>query len=568
MVIFLIQKMLFVKRENAFLGFYTDGTSRENREGGIWNHNFLFFYFLFAYLCLMKNLPIGLQTLVEIRAKNAIYVDKTRLIHQMLTRGKYYFLSRPRRFGKSLLVSTLKELFLGNKALFEGLWIHDKWDWSKTNPVIHISFDAVSYTEMSLTEGLKIELNKQAKAVGISLVSTDLKGQFKELIETLFAQYGKVVVLIDEYDKPLIDYLEEEKIEQAKANRVILRDFYSILKNADTFLELVFITGISKFAKVSLFSHLNNLTDITLNKRYAALTGYTQEELEFYFDEHIESCRESLEMTREELLEQMKIWYDGYTWDGKTEVYNPFGTLNFLEDQFFKNHWFSTGSPDFLIEQMRKFDRFNVENSVVTSKILDKYDIENLALIPLMFQTGYLTVKKADARTGEYVLDYPNKEVRESMYEFLIDDIVKNPSRVHTGMTIQDLNRAFVSKNLNQVHKILNSLLADLPDETYKNQTEGLYHGLIHLVFSYLGLFVNSEVHSSEGQADAVVQTLTDIYIFEFKFNKTAEEAVTQIYTNHYANKYHATNKPITGIGVNFNADMRQIDGWAEVYDL
>jgi hypothetical protein len=512
----------------------------------------------------MKNLPIGIQSFADIRESDYIYVDKTQLVHQLVTTGKYYFLSRPRRFGKSLLISTLKSLFLGRKDLFEGLWIEDKWDWSKTNPVIHISFDAVSYTEMTLSEGLKIELSNQAKDYGLTLSSQDLKGLFKEFIMALSAKYGKVVLLIDEYDKPLIDYLEDDKLEQAKANRLILRDFYSVLKNIGDHLKLLFITGISKFSKVSLFSHLNNLKDITVGKRYAALTGYTQEELEFYFDDYIESCQESLGMSREELLQQMKIWYDGYTWDGVTEVYNPFGTLNFLDDQMFKNHWFTTGSPNFLIQQMRKFDRFDVENSSVDAASLDSYDIDNMELIPLMFQTGYLTVKKLNPRTSEMVLDYPNKEVRESMYQFLIHDIAKNPRRLHTGLTIQDLNKAFITKDLAQVQAIIKGLLADLPAETYKNQTEGLYHGLIHIVFNYLGLFVNSEVHSALGRADAVVQTLTDIYVFEFKFNKTAEEAMEQIHKKQYAHKYHALNKPITGIGVNFDSATRQMDGWIE----
>jgi hypothetical protein len=512
----------------------------------------------------MKNLPIGIQTLSEIRANNCIYVDKTERVHRLVTTGKYYFFSRPRRFGKSLLISTLKSLFLGQKNLFEGLWIENKWDWAKTNPVLHFSFDTVSYTELSLTEGLKRELNEQAENYGISLSATDLKGQFKELLQKMFTKHGKVVLLIDEYDKPIIDYLEDGQLDQAKANRLVLRDFYSVLKNADTHLQLVFITGISKFSKVSLFSHLNNLKDITLDENYGTLTGYTQEEVEFYFDDYLKIIETKLRLSREALINHMRIWYNGYSWDGDNRVYNPFGTLNFLADRVFKNYWFTTGSPEFLIKQMRKHNRFDVENAVVDSTILDKYDIENLALIPLLFQTGYLTVKALNPMTGELVLDYPNQEVRQSMYAFLIDDIAQNPHRIHTGMTIQDLNRAFLAKDLPQVHAILNSILADLPSETYLKQSEGLYHGLVHLVFNYLGMFAQSEVHSSNGRADAVVQTLTDIYIFEFKFNKTAEEAITQIKKNKYADKYRAANKIITGIGVNFSSDKKQIDGWLE----
>jgi hypothetical protein len=518
----------------------------------------------FTYICGMKNLPIGIQTLPEIREKNGIYVDKTELVHQLVTRGKYYFLSRPRRFGKSLLISTLKELFEGNKSVFEGTWIEDKWDWAKTHPVIHISFDAVDYQGLGLEKGIIKELKQCAKNNKIELTESTLKSLVEELIERLEAQYGKVVLLIDEYDKPIIDYLEDSKIDQAKANRAVLRDFYSVLKNAGDSLELVFITGISKFSKVSLFSHLNNLDDITTDESYGTLTGYTQTELAFYFDDYLKIIEIKLKLSRADLLERMRIWYNGYSWDGVHTVYNPFGTLNFLSKKVFKNHWFSTGSPEFLIEQMRKHNRFDVENAVVDAIVLDKYDIENLALIPLLFQTGYLTVKEMDVMTGEMVLDYPNKEVRESMYQFLIDDLAKNAYRTNTGRTIQDMNKAFLSKDLEQVQRILNAILADLPSETYKNQTEGLYHGLIHVIFSYLGQFVDSEVHSSQGRADAVVQTATDVFIFEFKFNKTAEEAADQIQKKQYGDKYRASNKTITGIGVNFNADTRQIDGWLE----
>ncbi len=512
----------------------------------------------------MKNLPLGIQTLSEIRENNCIYVDKTELVHKLVTTGKYYFLSRPRRFGKSLLISTLKSLFLGHQNLFEGLWIEDKWDWSKTNPVIHLSFDATNYQGYGLAKAISKDLAECAKKYSIELLETDFKSQFKELIDSLSNKYGKVVLLIDEYDKPIIDYLENAKIEQAKENRLILRDFYSVLKNADSQLKLVFITGISKFSKVSLFSHLNNLTDITIHPDYAALTGYTQAELEFHFEDYLQKCTQSLKISREALLLNMKKWYDGYTWDGETEVYNPYGTLNFLSKKMFQNYWFSTGSPNFLIEQMRKHARFDVENAVVNTAVLDKYDIENLALIPLLFQTGYLTIKELDMMTGDIVLDYPNKEVRESMYAFLIDDIAKNPHRLHTGMTIQDINRAFLAKDLFKVKEILNGLLGDLPNEVYKNQTEGLYHGLVHLIFNYLGMFISSEVHSSKGQADAVVQTLTDVYIFEFKFNKTADEALKQIKKQNYAVKYRASGKKITAIGVNFSSAGKEIDDWIE----
>ncbi|MDZ7879675.1 MAG: AAA family ATPase [Saprospiraceae bacterium] len=512
----------------------------------------------------MKILPIGMQSLAKIRYKNAIYVDKTKLIYELVTGGAIYFLSRPRRFGKSLVISVLKELYLGNKSLFEDLWIYDKWDWSKTSPVIHISFDETNYDDAGLDEAISFELKEHADKYGIELSATHYKMQFKELLKKLNAKHGKVVLLIDEYDKPIIDYLEKEGMETALKNQKVMKQFYSVLKNSDDLMELIFITGVSKFSKVSLFSDLNNPSDITLNKKYSTLCGYTQEELEFYFDAYLIQISEKLNLTREALLEHIKVWYNGYSWDGINRVYNPFGTLNFLDNEEFQNFWFATGSPNFLIKQMKIQTIFNVENVSVNTTQLEKYNIENITLIPLLFQTGYLTVKEKNTMTGDMILDYPNKEVRESMYQFLIDDLSYNPHRTHTGMTIKDLQQALVSKNLAKARDIINALLAALPYEAYKNQSEGFYHGLLHLIFSYLGMFIQSEPHLSHGRADVIVETLTDVFIFEFKFNKTAQEAITQIKNNAYADKYRILDKPITGIGVNFNEKKRKIDEWLE----
>ena len=330
-------------------------------------------------------------------------------------------------------------------------------------------------------------------------------------------------------------------------------------------MQFVFITGISKFSKVSLFSHLNNLKDITLSPEFSTLTGYTQNELEENFDDYLVEIEHKMQISRETLLQQMKIWYNGYSWDGINRVYNPFGTLNFLSDKVFRNYWFTTGSPKFLIDQMHERIVYDVENTLVDSIEFESYDIENVGLIPLLFQTGYLTIKELDIMTGDMVLDYPNKEVRESMYHFLISDLSRNPRRTATGRTIQDINKALQSRDLERVREIINSILADLPSETFIKQTEGLYHGLVHVIFSYLGVFVTSEVHSSIGRADAVVETTNDIFIFEFKFNKTGLEAIEQIKKKNYAGRYKTSGKRILGVGVNFNNDEKQIDDWVEV---
>ena len=310
---------------------------------------------------------------------------------------------------------------------------------------------------------------------------------------------------------------------------------------------------------------MNNLKDITLSPEFSTLTGYTQNELEENFDDYLVEIEHKMQISRETLLQQMKIWYNGYSWDGINRVYNPFGTLNFLSDKVFRNYWFTTGSPKFLIDQMHERIVYDVENTLVDSIEFESYDIENVGLIPLLFQTGYLTIKELDIMTGDMVLDYPNKEVRESMYHFLISDLSRNPRRTATGRTIQDINKALQSRDLERVREIINSILADLPSETFIKQTEGLYHGLVHVIFSYLGVFVTSEVHSSIGRADAVVETTNDIFIFEFKFNKTGLEAIEQIKKKNYAGRYKTSGKRILGVGVNFNNDEKQIDDWVEV---
>jgi hypothetical protein len=313
---------------------------------------------------------------------------------------------------------------------------------------------------------------------------------------------------------------------------------------------------------VSVFSDLNYLDDLTLDKNCATIVGYTQEELEFYFEERIQSTMKALELTREDLLERMRIWYDGFSWDGKTKLYNPFGTLNFFKKETFQNFWFSSGLPYFLFKIIKERLLFDVENSEINGQDLEKYDIDNLNLVPLLFQTGYLTVKSFDRLTEDMVLDYPNKEVRESMYRFMIDGLANNESRGGAHITNRDLVKAFQAADLDRVKEILNALLSDLPSEVYDKKSEGLYHGLLHFVFQLLGMYIKSEVHSSKGRADSVVETATHVFIFEFKFNRSAIEAMKQIKNKKYADKYRASQKLITGIGVNFVTKYKEIKGW------
>jgi len=264
----------------------------------------------------------------------------------------------------------------------------------------------------------------------------------------------------------------------------------------------------------------------------------------------------------EALLENMRVWYNGYSWDGKARLYNPFGILNFLSKQQFANFWFATGSPNFLIEQMRERQLFAVENMEVSNIVFEQFDLDYVAPVSLLFHAGYLTVKSVDVMTGEYVLDYPNKEVRESMYQFLIDELAPEQGHRHTGRTIRDMRQAFNTGDLEQVRQILDSMLAGLPYETFDKKSEGLYHGLVHIIFNYLGIYADSETHSSRGRADAIVQTPDTVYIFEFKFGESAEAAVAQIRERAYADRFRSSGKRMLGIGVSFDAAQRAIGGW------
>ena len=304
----------------------------------------------------MKNLPIGVQTFQKMREKNYIYVDKTQFIYAIAEENSNgnYFLSRPRRFGKSLMVNTLKELFLGNEHLFQGLWIYDKWDWSKTFPVIHLSFDAMDYRDLGLDKAISERMEEWAEFYGITLSKETYKGQFEELLRKLYAQKGKVVLLIDEYDKPIIDYLERGELPEALKNQKIMKNFYSVLKSSEQYLRFFFVTGISKFSRVSMFSDLNHITDLTLHPSFTTALGYTHQELELYFEDHLQAAQDKMKVSREVLLDKIRIQYNGYSWDGVTKLYNPFGILNFFDQKWLLNFWFTTGMPSFLVKIMRE----------------------------------------------------------------------------------------------------------------------------------------------------------------------------------------------------------------------
>jgi hypothetical protein len=512
-----------------------------------------------------RILSLSRQNYRDLREDNCIYVDKTEHIYKLCTEGKMYFLSRPRRFGKSLLLSTLSELFKGSQELFADTWIGDKWDWTKKNPILHISFNLVDYEEFGLKEGLRRTLLDFYNQYALTPPNDpSIKTLFADLLEQLHNKEGKIVILIDEYDKPIIDHLEFNEIDKAKDNQKILALFYGALKDKDHLIRLLFITGVSKFTRVSLFSKLNNLEDLTIHPKYATMLGYTEEELEINFPEYIEKALEQFpHYTRTELLAKIRLWYNGYSWDGITKLYNPFGILLFLSSHDFQGFWFQSGTPSFLAKKMLTESFFVAEDIEANTSFLDQYSLDNIETTSLMFQAGYLTIKEK-SEDGDLVLTYPNQEVRRAMYSFLMDSMT--PVRGGNGVSVVHLKKAFLANDLAKVESIVAAMFAGLAFDVYTHQTqqqvEGFYHGLIHILFKYLGLYIHSEVHSLKGRADSLVETPTHIYIFEFKINSDAQTAFQQIITKQYAVPFQADSRIKMGIGVNFNTVTRQLEGW------
>jgi Predicted AAA-ATPase/PD-(D/E)XK nuclease superfamily len=505
----------------------------------------------------LPNLPVGQQYFKSIIKGESIYVDKTKYIFNLCKQlDKGYFLSRPRRFGKSLTLDTIAELFSGNRALFEGLWIDDKWDWTQTYPVIRLSLDAISH-EDGLQEALQTAMHDIAKTFKIKLRKKSASSLFKELIEAVAEKTGKqVVVLIDEYDRPIIDYIDPYNLEKANAQRDILKAFFSILKNASNHIRFLLITGVSKFSKVSIFSELNHLSDLTLDPRYAALCGYTQEELEHFFAPY-------LKIMPEGTLEKMKLWYNGYSWDAETFVYNPFSVLNFFQTRTYRNFWFETGTPTFLIKLLRKRFSYTLEETEVSNLILEAFRLEEfdaLDVNSILLQTGYLTIKEKTPY-DTFILNYPNKEVKHSFGQFLLSEYTHTPVTINYGANIL---RALDNNNLAGAIKIINDLIQTVPDQNYIKDKEKFFHAIVHLIFTMIGTDVRSEMHTSIGRMDTVVILSHRIYLFEFKMNETAHDAIQCIKDRNYAASLRLRNLPITGVGVVFSTETKGVKDWSK----
>ena len=506
-----------------------------------------------------KKLPLGLQDFRGIIEGGYKYIDKTEYIHRIASTGKYHFLSRPRRFGKSITISTLQELYSGSKELFKGLWIEDKWDWSRKHPVVRFSFTSIGFQSLGLTAALNQELNNQAKAFGFSLENEGNAGKLKELI-TKLAQENKVVILIDEYDAPIINYLGKET-DKAYQNRELLKEFYTVLKDLDSSIELVFLTGVSKFSKVGIFSGLNNLTDLTMQSDFATMLGYTQRELEENFAEEIQAAATHLNLSTGELLAQMRLWYNGYCFQANAgRVYNPVSCNLFFYEKEFKNFWFATGTPTFLVNLLKQEGIFDLYFPPINTSGFESFDLDRLKPIAILFQTGYLTIQEKD-EDGLIQLDYPNKEVRDSMLEILIEAFVGVDAELSTSLIIR-MRNAFRANDLELVIRILRGVFKGLPYFLHEKYPEKFFHAAIHLLFSYLGIRIQSEVCISDGRVDSLVETDTRVYILEYKLDESAKVALEQIKLKKYHQAYWEKGKKMIGVGVNFSSETRNIEDW------
>jgi len=503
-----------------------------------------------------KKLPIGIQNLREMREEGYYYVDKTEFAHRLIREGKYYFLSRPRRFGKSLFLDTLKEIFEGNEGLFAGLYIHDKWEWNKKHPVIRVSFsDGVLKSRQELDAKIHEILNYQIHHHGVSVENQSVSGKFEDLIRNVHAQHGaRAVILIDEYDKPILDNIEDDSV--AMEMREGLKNLYSVIKGSDPHLKFVMLTGVSKFSKVSLFSGMNNLTDITMEAGFSSLCGYTERDVDEVFGSELEG------LDRDKVRE----WYNGYNWLGEA-VYNPFDLLLLFRNREFKPYWFETGTPTFLIKLLRERETWlpGLDQSYASEKLLSTFDVGNIPTEALMFQAGYLTIEREEkfSEESQITLKFPNREVYQSLFDTLLMDLTLQTSEVVKSRF--KLWKLLQKNDVYGIGKLLKSFFASIPYQWHtKNNIgdyEGYYASVFYAYFASLGLDISVEESSCAGRLDMAVKFNGHIYIFEFKVVELEPvgRALEQIKAGNYAGKYSASGQPIHLIGVEFSREKKQI---------
>ena len=508
--------------------------------------------------------PIGIQNFGEIRRDGYVYVDKTALMWKMVDEGKYYFLSRPRRFGKSLLLSTLEAFFQGERELFRGLAVERlETEWVK-HPILHLDLNSREYKdESSLAAELNRHLEGWEKKYGDEFKDRELEERFIHVIEKAYEQTGKrVVILVDEYDKPLLQAIGNEPLQTAYRNK--LKAFYSVLKTLDAKIRFAFLTGVTKFGKVSVFSDLNNLIDLSLDHRYSAVCGMTEQELHTYFDESIAALAEANNMTKEECYERLRRDFDGYHFSkyAKEGMYNPFSVLNTLSSQVFNDYWFETGTPSFLVHQLKKtcYPLENMTTEELSTDTLNSIDIMDENPLPLLYQSGYLTLKSYDERFDAYTLGFPNREVEQGFIKYLLPFYTPKTDRKSTFSIARFVKDVEMGDAEGFMHR-LQDFFAD-GDYQVVGNTEKYFQNTLYVFFRLLGFYVNVERRTSNGRIDVLIQTPDYIYILELKINQTAAAALQQIEDKGYALPFASDPRQLFKIGINFSTETKLIDDW------
>ncbi len=507
--------------------------------------------------------PIGIQNFGEVRRDGYVYVDKTALAYKMISEGKYYFLSRPRRFGKSLLLSTFEAFFGGEKELFEGLAVYGlEKEWT-VHPILHLDLNSREYKDdSSLSAELNRHLEKWEKRYGDEYKDRANEERFLHVIENAFEQTGKrVVILVDEYDKPLLQTIGNKALQDAY--RSMLKAFYGVLKTCDRYIRFAFLTGVTKFGKVSVFSDLNNLIDISVLPQYAAICGITEQELHEQLDEGVSQLAEANGETKDECYTHLKTNYDGYHFYPNSEgIYNPFSMLNTLAYRVYNDYWFETGTPTFLVHQLQKtnyrLDEMTEEK--LSADTLNSIDIMDENPLPLLYQSGYLTIKDYDKRFKTYRLGFPNREVREGFVKYLVPYYApknENNSLSSIEMFVEEVERGDAEGFMRRMEAFFSN-----GDYALMGDKELYFHNAMYVFFALLGLYVEVERHTTNGRMDILVQTKDYIYIFELKIDQSADAALKQIEEKGYAKPFAADPRKLFKIGLNFSTEKRCIDDW------
>jgi hypothetical protein len=514
----------------------------------------------------LPKLPFGRQDFVSLREDSNLYVDKTERIYQLLnTSGKVFFLARPRRFGKSLLCSTIGAIFDNKRELFKGLYIDSSdWEW-ETYPVIRIDLNAGDYNEGkdALSSTIEGALRSCSRQYGIVLEGNSLSEKFSTLIESLYTKFNKrVVVIIDEYDKPLLTTINNQPL--CKQLRDALKGFYAVLKSSDQYLNFVFITGITKFSQVSIFSDLNQVNDISFDESSADICGITQEELEQSFAPFFDVAMKENELDCEGYLGKLKAFYNGYRFTDKPlTVYNPFGLINHFVKQYkFQPFWYNTGTPTFLMELLKeqKIDLMNLEKFEVDVHEFSSFNIDNLDALPMLYQTGYLTIIDFNKDENFYTFDYPNLEVKTAFAKSLMTDYFCSRDTERSSF-VAKVPRLLRAGDIDAVMEHIKSFLAGIPyDLAIAN--ERYYQTVIHVLFRMLGFDTDSEIRIAKGRIDTKVETKNNVYCFEFKLNGTAQDAIDQINTKEYLTPWLTSEKKLFKVGVKFDCEERNVTDW------